>query len=199
MLTTQQTTGLKMCPAPTPVFTGQGDKIRQVTTCILRGDKERCVFVVHGLGGAGKTQIVLKTVETTLDMWTDVVYVDATSQETTISALEGFSQAKEIGNTYEDTIRWLGSHQERWLMVFDNADDSSFDIDKFFPLGNHGSILITTRIHNLALLARGPNSDCSVSSMNTEEALELLVKAARLEGETMLDAERDAAVKLLKV
>jgi hypothetical protein len=195
----QQLTGVKVCPAPTPVFTGQEEKVEQVTACIVRGDKERCVFVLHGLGGSGKTQIALKTFERTSDMWSDIVFVDATSRDTTISALGGFAKAKKIGETCEDTIRWLGGHKERWLMVFDNADDPCLDIREFFPQGNHGSILITTRIPGFALLSRGPKSNCKVSSMEPEEALKLFFKAAKMEGEVLLDLERNAAVQLLQV
>jgi hypothetical protein len=195
----KKVTGMKTCPVPTAVFTGQKDKIEQVTTCITRGDKERCVFILHGLGGAGKTQIALKTIEKTSDMWTDIIFVDATSRETTTSALEGFAKDKKIGETHNDAIRWLGDHKERWLMLFDNADDPSLGISRFFPQGGHGSILVTTRVPGLALLGRGLKSDCRVSDMVPEEALELLLKAARLEGEVLLEAERNAAVQLLQV
>jgi hypothetical protein len=198
-LTVQQTTGVKVCPAPTPVFTGQETKIAKVENCLLFGDKQRCVFVLHGLGGAGKTQIALRTIEKTRDMWTDIVYIDATSRETTISSLECFAAAKKIGKTYEDTIRWLGNRRERWLMVFDNADDPFLEISDFFPSGNSGSILITSRVADMALLARGPSSDCNVSSMEPEDALELLLKSARMQDEPLVEAERDVAIQLLKV
>jgi hypothetical protein len=191
--------GVKYCPEPTPVFTGRDGKIEQAKNCILRGDKERCVFVLHGLGGSGKTQTALKTVEITHEIWTDIVFVDATSRDTTISTLEGFAKVKKIGETHEDTIRWLGGHKERWLMLFDNADDSSFSINGFFPRGNHGSILITTRIPALALLARGLKSTCKVSSMEPDEAFDLLLKAAKIDREELLDTERNAAVQLLQV
>jgi predicted acylesterase/phospholipase RssA len=197
--TLQQTTGVKMSPSPTPVFTGQEAKIEKVENCIACGDKQRCVFVLHGLGGAGKTQIALRVIEKTHNMWTDIVYIDATSRETTASTLEGFATAKMIGKTYEDTIWWLANRRERWLMVFDNADDSSLDISDFFPAGNHGSILITTRMADLALLARGPESDCNVTSMEPGEALELLLKTARMQEELLGEAEREAAIHLLEV
>jgi hypothetical protein len=181
------------------VFTGRDDQLEQVKNCILQGDKERCVCVLHGLGGSGKTQIALKAVEMTHDTWTDIVFVDATSRDTAVSTLEGFAKAKKIGETHEDTIRWLGDHRERWLMVFDNADNMSLDTNGLFPRGNHGSILITTRIPDLALLARGPKSTCKVSSMEPTQAFELLLKAAKLEGDELLEAERKAAVQLLQV
>jgi hypothetical protein len=196
---TRQVAGVKYCPEPTPVFTGQSTKIERVEKCIAGGDKERCVFVLHGLGGAGKTQIALKTIQKTRDIWTDIVYVDATSRETTTSTLQGFARLKNIGKTHEDTLRWLGSHRERWLMMFDNADDPLLGITDFFPQGNHGSIIITTRIPGLALLAQGVSSDCAVLSMCPDEALELLMKTARLHDKPTSEAEHSAAVSLIQV
>ncbi|KAG8693975.1 hypothetical protein FRC08_008776, partial [Ceratobasidium sp. 394] len=196
--TVQNTAGVKQCPDPAAIFTGRGDKIERIENCILNGDKQRCVFVLHGLGGAGKTQIALRTVQKTRDIWTDIVYVDATSRDTAIGALVAFAKAKMIGEAHTDAIRWLSSRRERWLMVFDNADDPSLDIRSFFPSGDHGSILITTRLPQLALLAQGPDPECGVFSMYSEEALELFLKTARLQGGQISETERDAAVNLLQ-
>ncbi|KAG9076805.1 hypothetical protein FRC06_009314 [Ceratobasidium sp. 370] len=193
-----QATHAKLCPPPTPVFTGQEDKVAQAVACISRGDMERCVFVIHGMGGAGKTQIALKAIERTHAMWADIIYVDATSRETATSALEEFAAAKGIGDTHQDTIAWLGSRRERWLMVLDNADDPSTGVSSFMPRGDRGSILITTRLADMALLARGPKSACSVSSMEPVEAFELLIKTARKTPESMTDDEREEAIKLVE-
>ncbi|KAG8690573.1 hypothetical protein FRC09_011936 [Ceratobasidium sp. 395] len=193
-----QKDGVKDCPDPTPVFTGRSDKIELIERCIANGNNRRCVFVLHGLGGAGKTQIALKTVQKTLDMWSDIVYVDATTQDTAVSALAQFAKAKSIGGTHTDTIKWLGAQRERWLVVFDNVDDPSLDIRSFFPSGNHGSILITTRISQLVLLAQGPGPECAILSMYPEEALHLLLKTARMEGRQLSKAEQNAAARLLQ-
>jgi hypothetical protein len=155
--------------------------------------------VVHGLGGAGKTQVVLKTIEHTRDNWTHVLYVDATSEEAIQGTFQDFAKAQNIGKAYEDTIDWLGSRREQWLLVFDNADDPSLNIRDYFPSGTHGSILITTRLADLALLAQGPGSDCCISSMNQQEALTLLMKTARLRNKELSDSEMEAANALLKV
>ncbi|KAG9089644.1 hypothetical protein FS749_001177 [Ceratobasidium sp. UAMH 11750] len=193
-----QATHVRQCPSPTPMFTRREDKIAQVTACISRDDAKRCVFVIHGMGGAGKTQIALKAIEQTHPMWTDVVYVDAKSRETTIGALEEFATAKGIGSTHQDTITWLGSKRERWLLVFDNADDPSLGISSFMPRGDHGSILITTRLADMALLARGPRSACNVSSMEPAEALELLLKTTRIAPESITSDEREEGLKLVQ-
>ncbi|KAG9085699.1 hypothetical protein FRC06_003491, partial [Ceratobasidium sp. 370] len=194
-----QTSGVKLCPLPTPVFTGREDEIGRVTGCISQGDKRRCIFVLYGLGGTGKTQIALKTIERTQDMWTYIVYVDATSRETAKSSLAEFAKAIKIGETHEQAIHWLGSRRERWLMVFDNADDPKLHVQDFFPLGDYGSILVTTRIPDLVLLARGLDSDSGVSSMEPGEAMELLLKTARIQDKQLPDLEFQAATHLLEV
>ncbi|KAG9121167.1 hypothetical protein FRC07_002990 [Ceratobasidium sp. 392] len=196
---TQEARAIKMCPAPSSFFTGQMDIIRRVEKCITHGDKERCIFVLHGIGGAGKTQIVLKMTEQTHGMWSDIVYVDVTSRETADSALAAFAKAKGVGRTYSDTIRWLGTRHERWLMVLDNADDPSLNVSEYFPPGNHGSIVITTRRPDVAELGQGLRTDsCGVSSMDPKEALELLLQSAQLKEDTMSDKEMGAAGKLLE-
>lgn len=120
-----QGTGYKACPAPTAVFTGREDTIDKITACIAKGDAQRCVFVLYGLGGSGKTQLALKTVQQTRHMWTDVVFVDATSHETATTTLAGFAKEKGVGESHESTLKWLGSQNARWLMIIDNADDST--------------------------------------------------------------------------
>jgi hypothetical protein len=191
--------GVKNCPAPSPVFTGCEHHVSQIETCLLGSPYERRVCVVHGLGGAGKTQIALRAIERTKEIWTDIIFVDVTSRGTMISALEGFAKAKKIGGSYEDTVRWLESQRQAWLLVLDNADDPSLDISSFIPRGSHGSILITTRLRNMALLAQGPNSACFVSAMDPQEALELLLKKARLHDQPVSEDELKVAAELVKV
>ncbi|KAG9075017.1 hypothetical protein FRC06_010323 [Ceratobasidium sp. 370] len=194
----QRSIGVKLCPAPTPLFTGREDKVGQVVDCISQGDMQRCVFVLHGLGGAGKTQIALKAIERTRDIWTDIVYVDATSRDTTMKTLSDFAKLKQIGDTHEAVVQWLGCRQERWVMVFDNADDVMLRIHDFFPAGNHGSILITTRLPDLALHARGSSSESGVSGMDPQGAVDLLLKTARIEG-GLSGTEHEAGTRLLQV
>ncbi|KAG9082952.1 hypothetical protein FRC06_004761, partial [Ceratobasidium sp. 370] len=189
----QRSTGIKLCPTPTPLFTGREDKVEQVVACISEGDTQRCIFVLHGLGGAGKTQIALKAIERTRDIWTDIVYVDATSRDTTMKTLGDFAKLKQIGDTHEAVVQWLGCRQERWVMVFDNADDMTLRIRDFFPAGNHGSIIVTTRLPELALHAQ----ESGVSGMDPQGAMDLLLKTARVEG-GLSGTEHEAAARLLQ-
>ncbi|KAG8707716.1 hypothetical protein FRC09_001653 [Ceratobasidium sp. 395] len=194
-----QTTGVKRCPAPSPAFTGFERQVSQVRDCLLSTTNERRVCVVHGLGGSGKTQIALKVVEQTSDSWSDIVYVDATTRETTISTLKGFALERKIGETHEDTLRWLELTSRSWLLVFDNADDPDLGIQNFIPGGSHGSVLITTRLRSLAHLGQGPGSECRVGGMDAEEAVELLLTKARMRDQELSAEETDAAAKLVQV
>ena len=55
--------GLKRCPPPTPFFTGRKDILSQMHAYFSANLGKRHVFVLHGLGGAGKSQIAFKFVE----------------------------------------------------------------------------------------------------------------------------------------
>ncbi|KAG8721592.1 hypothetical protein FRC09_007665 [Ceratobasidium sp. 395] len=194
----QQTTGVKRCPAPSPAFTGCERQILQVVNCLLSRANERRVCVVHGLGGSGKTQIALKSVERTRNSWSDIVYVDATARESAIATLKGFAQARNIGETYEDALRWLELSSQSWLLVIDNADDPDLGLQKFIPAGSHGSVLITTRLRSLALLGQGPGSDCGVGQMESEDAVELLLTKARMKDDVMSCEDTESAAKLVE-
>jgi hypothetical protein len=113
--------------------------------------------------------------------------------------LRDFAEVQQIGETHEDTLDWLKSRREPWLIVFDNADHPSLNIQDYFPGGNHGSILITTRLSDLAVHARGPSSVCSVSNMVHGEVLSLLLRTARRYDQELAESEIEAANGLLHV
>ena len=82
-----------------------------------------------------------------------------------------------LDQTFASGMHWLSGLEYPWLLVIDNADDPSIDYSKFFPAGEGGNILITTR-----------NSDCKIHAtvgshefegMEEEDAITLLLKAAQ--------------------
>ena len=54
---------LKHCPPSVHTFTGRDDILAQMHECFFNGSRNQHMFVLYGLGGAGKTQIALKFVE----------------------------------------------------------------------------------------------------------------------------------------
>ncbi|KAG9078939.1 hypothetical protein FRC06_008040 [Ceratobasidium sp. 370] len=190
--------GVKECPAPPPAYIERHKPIEQATSCLTSPTQERRVFVFHGLGGTGKTQLALQTIERTRDYWSDVIYVDATSAETLKSALKDVALVRRIGKTHNDTLRWLSSYTRPWLLMFDNADDPSLGLQQYFPSGTHGRILVTTRSRDIALLAKGPGSDYNVSAMEPAEGLQLLMAVSRMNDQTLSDEEKSAAIGILQ-
>ncbi|CEL54992.1 Nephrocystin-3 OS=Danio rerio GN=nphp3 PE=3 SV=1 [Rhizoctonia solani AG-1 IB] len=189
---TNAVSAVRNCPTPTSVYTGNKLKLDQTESCIAWSAAEQIVCVVHGLGGSGKTQLVLKVIERTRHKWKEVIYIDASTQRSIHDALKDVAIAKKIGNTHQSALRWLESNHSPWLLVFDGADDSSVPMRDYIPRGNHGSVIITTRLSGMVALARGPNSDCKMSSMEPEDALTLLLKCARRLDHGICDEEESA-------
>ena len=54
---------LKTCPPPTPVFIGRQEIISQMHTYFSSDIGKRHIFVLYGLGGAGKSQIAYKFID----------------------------------------------------------------------------------------------------------------------------------------
>jgi hypothetical protein len=51
---------VKELPPPSPLFVGRILAIAHIERCLLSDSGGRNVFVLYGLGGAGKTQLALK-------------------------------------------------------------------------------------------------------------------------------------------
>ncbi|KAG9120373.1 hypothetical protein FRC07_004161, partial [Ceratobasidium sp. 392] len=103
--------------------------------------------------------------------------------------------AKDLGDYPSDALTWLAHLQERWLLVYNNADDTSLNLRGYFPACSHGSILVTTRNRGMVNVARGVDASCHVSSMSKDEAYRLLAKAAGLSKN--VDAAGEELTKIL--
>jgi hypothetical protein len=51
---------IKGCPPPSPLFVGRETHLSRMKWCLVNASEERHVCVLHGLGGAGKTQLARK-------------------------------------------------------------------------------------------------------------------------------------------
>ncbi|CUA71457.1 Nephrocystin-3 [Homo sapiens] [Rhizoctonia solani] len=188
----------KRCPPPTKFYTGRMDENKQVMECITGGSNKRRVCVVHGLGGSGKTELVLNVIEQTRDHWVHIIYVDASSEEAIEKAFKEFGTAKNTGQTSKEVIDWLESCSERWLVVFDNADAPSTNVWRYIPARGHGSVVITTRLPDLARLSEGPDSVCHLSSMSLEDGTALLLKITSPGDQCSPDNDVKAARELVQ-
>ncbi|KAJ7921617.1 P-loop containing nucleoside triphosphate hydrolase protein, partial [Mycena leptocephala] len=131
------------------------------------------IYVLYGLGGAGKTQISLKFIAES-SLFTNRFFLDASTPETIDMGLKTIATTRKIGDSSQDALKWFAANQEPWLLFFDNADDPKIDLNKFLPKCNHGNIVITSRNPGL----RGYGQHSQVSDMDETEAVELLLKSA---------------------
>ncbi|KAJ7437343.1 P-loop containing nucleoside triphosphate hydrolase protein [Mycena latifolia] len=155
------------------------------------------IFLLHGLGGCGKSQIAFKFVEQSTSMphsrFQDVYFVDSSSQQTIENDLMTLALTKKVGKTFQDTLLWLSHQHTEWLIVFNNADDIHLNLMQYFPPGSHGNILITSRNPDLRQLAQATHK---VAQMALEEAINLLLSAAQYD--IMDDNNRDLGKQIVQ-
>ncbi|KAJ7452294.1 hypothetical protein FB451DRAFT_696911 [Mycena latifolia] len=188
---------LKVCPAPTVHFTGREDILQEMTQYFNTGIGRRHIFLLHGLGGSGKSQIAFKFVEESpsllVSRFSDIYFIDSSSQKTIENDLVTVALVKKAGKTFQDGLDWLSHQHREWLMVFNNADDIHLKLVEYFPSGSHGNILITSRNPNLGQIAKAVHK---VEPMALEEAIDLLLSAARYD--VMEDNNRDLAKRIVQ-
>src|SRR5204862_4720224 len=79
-----------------------------------------------------------------------------------------------------DGVRqWLAHLSRSWLLILDNADDPKFDYANYFPSGNRGSILMTTRAR---FCSNYQTVGCEeMGFLGDADARELLLKTSGIE------------------
>ena len=105
--------------------------------------------------------------------------------------------AKNCGldNDLDSVKRWLSNIPESWALIFDNADDPSLEISRFFPVGNRGVILITTRNPDCKIHATVGSSE--LGRMETDEAVTLILRTSDvLSNETVQKAAEKIVLAL---
>ncbi|KAJ7272235.1 P-loop containing nucleoside triphosphate hydrolase protein, partial [Mycena rebaudengoi] len=159
------------------MFHGRRNILDKIHAYFSQNIGVRHVCLLHGLGGAGKTQICLKFLdESEKSRFTDVFFLDASTIDTIKAGLKNIALTHSIGSDSEDASRWLASSQEEWLLIFDNADNPSIKLFNYFPQSSSGNILITSR--NPQLYVHAPDCHHHSSDMEEEDAVQLLLASS---------------------
>ncbi|KAJ6547728.1 hypothetical protein DFH09DRAFT_1281729 [Mycena vulgaris] len=162
------------CPPPSRIFHGRRNILDKMHQFFTQDLKNQHIFLLYGLGGAGKTQISLKFIEEPSSRFTDIFLIDASTTETIDTGLKNIAASQNAGSTAQEALKWLSSQTAEWLLLFDNADDPNINLNKFFPQCKHGNILITSRNPRLKGYA---GSHSLVSDMEETDAVALLLKS----------------------
>ena len=140
---------------------------------------------IKGLGGIGKTQIAVEYAYRSreLDRYTHIFWVNAASEEVLLTSFVALAELLPAfpakGETDQHKLveavkRRLEQCHQRWLLIFDNADDVALVRD-YLPQQGNGSILLTTRADAVGALA----TSVEVENMGFIEGTHLLLRRAQ--------------------
>ncbi|KAJ7852996.1 P-loop containing nucleoside triphosphate hydrolase protein, partial [Mycena leptocephala] len=178
-------------PPPSRIFHGRQAILDKMHEFFNQDIGKQHICVLHGLGGAGKTQIGLKFINDS-SLFRDKFFLDASTTATIDTGLKSIATLKNIGSSSQDALKWLATNQEDWLLFYDNADDPKIDLHRFIPQCNYGNIIVTTRNPTLRGYA---GAHFAVSDMEEADAVTLLLKSA---GEDISSASERIATGIVK-
>ncbi|KIM19773.1 hypothetical protein M408DRAFT_53193, partial [Serendipita vermifera MAFF 305830] len=134
------------------------------------------------MGGCGKTQLVSYFLQMHPDLYARTIYVDASSSSSIQTDFQTWARTLGIGHeldVWEDALKILNSvpRGEQWILILDNADDPSLNINLFLPSDINITILITSR--NLHLGNLSTTNHLELGEMTRDEALSAILQSAR--------------------
>ncbi|KAH5995412.1 hypothetical protein HBI84_132660 [Parastagonospora nodorum] len=166
------------------LFTGRTDLVHRIQSAIyvdggIRSTKQRR-FVITGMGGQGKSEICIQVAGMMREDFWGIFWVDLCNLST---ARNGFlAIAKALGSsadTLEESLQILAAAEHRWLLVLDNADDPTIDYAAYFPSGDRGAILMTSR--NPVCQQYGTVGTEALEGLDLTHSAQLLLRTAQVQ------------------
>jgi hypothetical protein len=181
-------------------FTGRIDVLDQLRSRTAGADaavllsKDSLPHALQGLGGVGKTAVAIEYAYRYRADYDLVCWIRADQMALVRASLARLAvalhldppSASGIDQTTASVLDALrrGEPYERWLLIFDNADQPE-DLMPYIPSGGPGDVLITSRNHNW-----GPIVDTiALDVFERRESIEFLVKRVP-KGISEADADR---------
>ncbi|KAH9212847.1 hypothetical protein DL95DRAFT_447360 [Leptodontidium sp. 2 PMI_412] len=88
---------------------------------------------------------------------------------------------KQLGHSIEtihEGLQVLATTERSWLLILDNADDPDFDYQVYFPSGNRGAVLMTSRVAECRRYSQDAFE--ALEGLEEQDSKELLLKAAEV-------------------
>ncbi|MGI5272775.1 FxSxx-COOH system tetratricopeptide repeat protein [Nonomuraea sp. CA-218870] len=177
----------KRIPGRNKHFTGRENLLDQLRASIISTTKAAVVpQALQGLGGVGKTQLAIEYAWRYRGSYDLVWWVPADQPMLVPSTLATLAEdlklrpansvgIEEAAASVRDALQ-RGDPVERWLLIFDNADEPE-EIREFIPEGGPGHVLITSRNSRWS----GVAETVPVDVFSTEESVAFLRKRLRKE------------------
>ncbi|KAF2874191.1 hypothetical protein BDV95DRAFT_616739 [Massariosphaeria phaeospora] len=138
------------------------------------------MYVLHGLGGMGKTQLAVEFARRHHRWFSSVFWLDGRSEDTLKRSIASCASripqgqipetsmgytadsSADIAAVVKDVMAWLARPDNTaWLLIFDNVDreykaqggdPDAYDVKRYLSSADHGSVLMTTRLARLEQL-----------------------------------------------
>ncbi|KAK7441019.1 hypothetical protein VKT23_016800 [Stygiomarasmius scandens] len=164
------------------MFTLPDSSNQQVQSSIVKAlTSGQHIVTLVAKGGTGKTQMILKFVSEQQSRFSNIWFLDATSETTLTADFKTLGQAAGIPKDTSEAVQgFLSRAQRDWLLIFDNADTPDLDLGKYIPRCNHGNVIITSRVTSVHQMA-SPGHCLNFDDLDHQEAVELLLKRANTE------------------
>jgi tetratricopeptide (TPR) repeat protein len=168
-------------PPRNPVFSGREDLLGALRTALMAGEATALqqASALHGLGGVGKTQLAIEYAHRFADDYGLIWWVPAEQPlviPATLARL-GTRLGIPFQADQQELVR-LGieclARRQRWLLIFDNADDPA-TLVAYWPGAGSGHVMITTRNPAWGAIAR----PIKVDVLDREEAAAFLLRRVR--------------------
>ncbi|PMD26604.1 hypothetical protein NA56DRAFT_654415 [Hyaloscypha hepaticicola] len=165
------------------LFTGRSDLLSRIQRALqsesISAAQCQRRFVITGLGGQGKSEICLQVASLMKQKFWGIFWVDVNKPST--AERDFIAVAKLLGRVIEsvpEALQVLATTYRSWLLILDNADDPGFDYQIYFPPGNHGAVLMASRVAECKQYSADAFE--ALRGLEEEDSKELLLKAAEL-------------------
>src|SRR5712692_1193736 len=175
-----------------PYFTGREELLKQLHENLAQNKAAALTQAqaISGLGGIGKTQTAVEYAYRYREEYRYVLWVNAATRDELITSFVELAAILNLPERQEkDQLKivaavkqWLTTH-DKWLLIFDNADDLAL-VEDVLPSGGKGHLILTTRAHATGTRANG----IEVEKMDSQKGMLLLLRRAKV---LTLDASLD--------
>ncbi|MET9385899.1 FxSxx-COOH system tetratricopeptide repeat protein [Streptomyces sp. NPDC002928] len=168
-------------------FVGRQALLRDVEEQLAAQDTAAVLpHALHGLGGVGKSQLVLEYIYTHQHDYKVVCWIPAERESLILAALATLAAQLGVAPTGQDSVGApaantavpavlealrTGAPYDNWLLVFDNAEDVEV-VRNYFPTNGPGKVIVTSRNRAWERVA----TPLPVNVFERQESIELLQK-----------------------
>lgn len=186
-------------PPRNPTFTGRSAVLERIREELGGGmtivlPRPQTLF---GLGGVGKTQVALEYVHRFMGDYDLIWWISSEQTELVTASLAelagrlGLPVGDDISAAAQDALEYLRNTaaSQRWLLVFDNADDPEA-VRPFLP-GGQGHVLLTSRNQNWSQLGNSLEVDVFQRTESVEHVLRRVPSLSAQEADRVAAAVGD--------